>query len=213
MLPKNAKVAIKNENWKKAMQDEYNSLSEKKVWDLVEDKGAKIVGSRWHFGVLYGRKGEISRFKAMFVAKGYSQVLGKDFHETYSPTTRLSTIRLIVSLSVQKGSKIRQMDIKSAYLNAHIAEEIYMTQPEGFEHLDNKGKPRVCLMKKSHYGLKQTGRKWYLNIRNFLVAKGFESSVHDSCLFINKSERQLQGAVYLWVDDIISCEFQENFSF
>ena len=134
MLPKNAKEALKNENWRKAMQDEYDSLSENKVWDLVEDIGAKIVGSRWHFGVKYGPTGEISRFKARFVAKGYSQVLGgKDFHDTYSPTTRLSTIRLIVSLSVQKGSKIRQMDIKSG----------------------NKGKPLICLMKKSLYVLKQ----------------------------------------------------------
>ena len=129
LLPKNAKEALENENWRKAMQDEYNSLSENKVWDLVEDNEAKVVGSRWHFGVKYGPTGEISRFKAMFVAKGYSQVIGKDFHETYSPTTRLSTIRLIVSLSVQKGSKIRQMDIKTAYLNAPIAEEIYMKQP------------------------------------------------------------------------------------
>ena len=146
------------------------------------------------------------------MAKGYSQVLGKDFHETYSPTTRLSTICLIVSLSVQKGSKIRQIDIKTAYLNAPIAEEIYMKQPEGFEQLDNKGKPLICIMKKRLYGLKQSGRNWYLTFRNFLVAKGFESSVHDNCLFIKKSERQLQGAVCLWVDDIISCEFQENFS-
>ena len=118
------------------------------------------------------------------MAKGYSQVLGKDFHEIYSQTTRLSTIRLIVTLSVQKGSKIRQMVMKTAYLNAPIAEEIYMKQPEGFEQSDNKGKPLVCLMKKSLYGLKQSGRNWYLKFRNFLVAKGFESSVHDNCLFI-----------------------------
>ena len=96
------------------------------------------MGSRWHFGVKYGPTGEISRFNARFGAKGYSQILGKDFHETYSPTTRLSTVRLLVSLSVQKGSKIRQMDIKTAYVNAPIPEEIYMKQPERFEQLDNK---------------------------------------------------------------------------
>ena len=194
------------------MQDIYNSLSENTDWDLFEDYGAKLVGSRWHFGVKYGPTGEISRFKARFVAKGYSQVLGKDFHETYLPTTMLSTIRLIVSLCVQKGSKIRQMDIKTAYLNAPIAEENYKKQPEGFEQLDNQRNPLVCLMKKSLYGFKRSGRNWYLTFRNFLVAKAFESSGHDSCLFIKKSERQLQGVVCLWVDDIISCEFQENFS-
>ena len=212
LLPKNAKEALKNENWRKAMQDEYNSLSENKVWDIVADNGAKLVGSRWHFGVKYGRTGEISRFKARFVAKSYSQVLRKGFHEKYSPTTRLSTIRLIVSLSVQKGPKLIQMDIKTAYLIAPIAEKYYMKQSEGFEQLDNKGKPLICLMKKSLYGLKQSGRNWFQTFRNFLVAKGFESSVHDNCLFIKKIERQLQGAVSLWVDDIISCEFQERFS-
>ena len=102
------------------------------------------------------------------------------------------------------------MDIKTAYLNAPIAEENYMKQPEGFEQLDNKGKPLVCLMKKSLYGLKQSGRKCYLTFRNFLVAKGFESSVHDNCLFIRKDERQLQGAVCLCVEDILSCEFQKK---
>ena len=87
-----------------------------------------------------------------------------------------------------------------------------MKQAERFEQIDNKGKPLVCLMKKNLYGLKQSGRNWYLTFRNFLVAKGFESSVHDNCLLIEKSERQLQGAVCLRVDDIISCDFQENYS-
>ena len=170
------------------------------------------MGSRWHFVVKYDPTGEISRFKARFVAKGYSQVLGKDFHETYSKTTRLSTIRLIVSLSAQKASKIRQMDVKMANLNAPMAEDFYMKQPECFEQLDNKGKPLICLMNKSLYGLKQSGRNSYQTFRNFLVAKDFESSVHDNCLFLKKSERQFQGAVCLWVDDTISCKFHENFS-
>ena len=87
-----------------------------------------------------------------------------------------------------------------------------MKQPEGFEQLYNKGEPLVCLMKKSLHGLRQSGRNWNLIYRNFLVAKGFESSVIDNCLFIEKSERELQGAVCLWLDIIISCEFQENLS-
>ena len=73
------------------------------------------------------------------------------------------------------------MDIKTAYLNAPIAEELYKKQQEGFEQLDNTGKPLVCLMKKKFYGLKQSGRNWFLTFRNFLVAKGFEPSVHDNC--------------------------------
>ena len=73
LLPKNAKEALKNDNWKKAMQEKYNSMSKNKDWDLVEDNGAKVMGSRWHFEAKYGPTGEIGRFKARFVAKGYSQ--------------------------------------------------------------------------------------------------------------------------------------------
>ena len=82
-----------------------------------------------------------------------------------------------------------------------------MKQREGFEQLDNKGKSLVGLMKKNLYGLKQSGRNWYLTFRNFLVPKGSEFSVYDNCLFIKRNDRQFQGAVCLWVDNIINCEF------
>ena len=86
----------------------------------------------------YGPNGEIPRFKARFVAKGFGQVEGRDFHETYSPTAKMSTIRIVLSLAVQNRYQLRQLDIKTAYLNAKLDEEILMKQPEGFEKFDEE---------------------------------------------------------------------------
>ena len=89
------------------------------------------------------------------------------------------------------------MHIKTAYLNAPIAEEIDMKQSEGFEQLDKRGKPLVCLMKKNFYGLKQSEKNWYLTFRNFLVAKIFESSFHDNCLFIKKIKTTSKRSLFV----------------
>ena len=89
----------------------------------------------------YGPNGETSRFRAKFVAKGFSQVEERDFHETYSPTAKMSTIRIVLSLAVQNRYQLRQLDISTAYLNAKIDKDILMKQPEGFEKFDEEGKP------------------------------------------------------------------------
>ena len=103
MLPKSIDEAIRDKNWYEAMKLEYNSLVENRVWELVENKGNKPIGSRWHFSLKFGPSGEITRYKARYVAKGFSQVPGRDYNETYSPTTRLSTIRVLISYAVYKN--------------------------------------------------------------------------------------------------------------
>ena len=100
----------------------------------------KPIGSRWHFALKYGPDGEISRFKARFVAKGFSQVEGRDFHETCSPTAKMSTIRIVLSLASQIRYQLRQSNIKTAFLNTKLGEVILMKQPEGFEKLDEERK-------------------------------------------------------------------------
>ena len=122
LLPKSIDEAIRDKNWYEAMKLEYNSLVENKVWELVENKGNKPIGSRWHFALKFGPSGEITRYKARFVAKGFSQVPSRDYNETYSPTTRLSTIGVLISYAVYKNTELKQMDIKTAYLNADIEE-------------------------------------------------------------------------------------------
>ena len=161
LLPKNVDEALQNPNWFETMKNEYDSLVENNVWSLLESD-EKPVGSRWPSALKFGPDGgDICRYKARFVAKGFSQVFEKDFYETYSLTTRLSTIRILMSLAISNGYQLKQMDIKIAYLNAPIEEDVVIKQPEGFELLDENGKPFVCKLKKNLYGLKQSGRNWF----------------------------------------------------
>ena len=210
LLPKNVDDALQNPNWFEAMKNEYDSLLENNVWSLVKSDG-KPEGSRWHFALKFGPDGDICRYEARFVAKGFSQVFGKDFWETYSPTTRLSTIRILMSLAISKNYQLIQMDIKTAYLNAPIEEDVVIKQPEGFELLDEDGKPFVCKLKKSLYGLKQYGRNWFLTLKAFLITLRFVNSFHDECLFIKKQEEKIVEILCLWVDDLIICGLSENF--
>ena len=97
LLPKSIDETIRDKNWYESMKLEYNSLVENNVWELVENKGNKPIGSRWHIAIKFGPRGEITRYNARFVGKGFSQVAGGDLNETYSPTTCLSTIRVLIS--------------------------------------------------------------------------------------------------------------------
>ena len=128
--PKNVSQALKDPNWKKALEDEYASLIQNEVWDVIEmDKSKSIIGGKWKFKTKYDADGNISRYKARFVAKGYSQQHGIDFTETYCPTVKLTTLRTILAYAAHKGMIVNQMDIKTAYLNAELDEEVYMHQP------------------------------------------------------------------------------------
>ena len=133
VIAKLTEEAIKDKNWHKAMETEYSSLVENSVWELVDNQDIKPIGSRSYFALTCGPSGERVRYKARLVAKGFSQVPGRDYIKSYLPTTRLSTIRVLLNYALRNGSELKQMDIKTAYLNADIDEEILMQQPEVFE--------------------------------------------------------------------------------
>ena len=111
LLPKKVDESLQNRNWFEAMKNEYDTLVENNVWSLVKSD-ENPVGSRWHFALKFGPDGDICRYKARFVAKSFSQVFGKNFYETYSPTTRLSTIRILMSLAISNDYQLKQMHIK-----------------------------------------------------------------------------------------------------
>ena len=201
-LPKNANDALSNPNWKKAMQDEYNSLINNNVWELVPQTDQTILGGRWHFTLKYNNEGVISRYKARYVAKGYNQIKGVDFKETFCPTVKMATLRLILAISTAKGFDVRQWDVKTAYLNANLEENVFLQQPEGFEQKDSGGNQLVCKLNKSIYGLKQSGRNWYYTLQMFLKSIDFTASKSDPCLFMRISKDVLEY-VCIWVDDII----------
>jgi hypothetical protein len=213
VIPKGPKTAMKHEEWRKAMQEEYDSLIENKVWHLVKRTKQTIpISGKWCFTHKYGPNGEIIRYKARYVARGFSQIHGRDYDETYSPTVRYTTIRTILALAAQRGMNLHQMDIKTAYLNATVDEDIYLEQPIGFVQTGNNGEELICKLDKSLYGLKQSGRNWHHELKNFLINNGFKPAEYDSCLFTRKNKDGKLDVILVWVDDLILCSENHNFA-
>ena len=153
------------------------------------------------YAVKHGQDGDV-KFKARFVAKGYSQQANVDYHQTFSPTAHITSVRMLQQLSVEHGLTVHQMDVKSAYLNADIDCELYVEQPEGYEVLGDDGQKLYCKLNKSLYGLKQSGRNWNNLLHSHLVDEGFVQSLSDACLY-TRNIRDVIMIVIVWVDDII----------
>jgi hypothetical protein len=164
----------------------------------VRDKS--VVGSRWIYKVKQAADGSVEKYKARFVARGFSQIEGIDYDETFAPVTRYSSIRSILALSAQMGWRIHQMDVKTAFLNWIIEEEVYIEQPEGFETFDRES--HVCRLKRAMYGLKQTPCAWYTRIDSYFIGLGFtKSEVHANLYQIIVEGKLL--IIVLYVDDLI----------
>jgi hypothetical protein len=144
--------------------------------------------------------GVVTRNKAQLVAKGYSQVEGLDFDETYAPVARLESIHILLAYATYHGFKIYQMDVKSAFLNGPIKEEVYVEQPPGFE--DSEYPNHVYKLSKVLYGLKQAPRAWYECLRGFLITNGFKVGKADPTLFTKTIAKDL-FVCQIYVDDII----------
>ncbi|KAH9294697.1 hypothetical protein KI387_038285, partial [Taxus chinensis] len=131
--PSTIQESLQSKSWKDAMDVEYQSVMKNNTWQLVDlPPGKKPIGCRWIFKTKYKVDGTIEKYKARLVAKGYAQKEGIDYEETFSPTAKIKMIRMIFSLAAQFGWKFHQMDVKSAFLNGDLQEEVYMTQPEGY---------------------------------------------------------------------------------
>ena len=142
--PETYKQAISSsekENWLQAMQEELNSLSETNTWTLVEcPKDKNVIPGKWVYKVKTKADGSLEKYKARYVAKGFKQIEGTEYSETFAPTSKPETFRFILSLAAKENFVLRQMDVKSAYLHPEIKEEIYLEQPSGFEKMDPTGK-------------------------------------------------------------------------
>lgn len=182
------------EKWYAAVRDEIDSLERNKTWTLVKlPEGRAPISCKWLFKVKPDESGEGSRYKARLVARGFSQKAGFDYAETYSPVARLDTVRVVLAIANAQRMAVHQMDVKTAFLNGHLEEEIYMSQPEGFE----RGKHLVCRLNRSLYGLKQASR-----FHSFVERLGFRRSLSDPCLYVKGSESS-QIILVLYVDDLL----------
>jgi len=183
------------------MQEELNQFTRNDVWRLVPRiSEMNVIDTKWVFRNKMDEQGIIVRNKARLVAKGYNQEEGTDYDETFAPVARIEAVRLLLAYACLSGFKLFQMDVKSAFLNGFINEEVYITQPPGFE--DHKLPRHVYKLKKALYSLKQAPRQWYERLSNFLLSKSYERGQVDKTLFIKKSNSDII-LVQVHVDDII----------
>ncbi|CAJ2671288.1 unnamed protein product [Trifolium pratense] len=187
--------------WYDAMKDEMNSMKNNNVWDLVElPNGMKAIGCKWVFKTKRDSLGNIERYKARLVAKGFTQKEGIDYTETFSPVSKKDSLRVILALVAHFDLELHQMDVKTAFLNGDLEEEVYMKQPEGF--FSNDGEHLVCKLKKSIYGLKQASRQWYLKFHGIISSFGFVENPMDQCIY-QKVSGSKTCFLILYVDDIL----------
>ena len=184
--------------WMKAVRSEMESLIRNETWTLMElPKNRKVVDCKWVFKRKRNEMGQQTNYKARLVARGFTQRHGFDFDETYAPVARITTLRVLLSLAVQRNSHIHQMDVKTAFLNGKLNEEIYMRQPEGFVEGE-----LVCKLNKSLYGLKQASRMWNQRFHEVITKMEFKRSDYDQCLYMRTSGSKILFLL-LYVDDLI----------
>lgn len=199
--PGNFKQAVQDNNWKQAMELEMTSIEENETWDLTTlPPGEKVIGLKWVFKLKKDADGKIVKHKARLVAKGYVQKRGVDYDEVYAPVTRLETVRLLLALSAKKNWEVHHLDVKTAFLNGEIKEDVYVSQPEGFE---KTGKEHlVYKLKKALYGLRQAPRAWYAKLNSCLENFGFLRCPYEPAVYT----RMEQGEVLIiavYVDDLL----------
>lgn len=183
--------------WKEAMDSEMRSHSENGTWRLVKRPvGKKVLKNRWVYKIKHNPNGEIEKFKARLVVKGFNQVKGVDYTETFAPVSRYETIRTLLSVAAARKLKLVQFDIGTAYLNSELKEEVYMEQAEGYEI----GSDMVYILDKTLYGLPQSGRAWFETFSAKLKEMGYVQSKSDKCLFMKTTST---GKIYvvIYVDD------------
>ena len=171
--PTSIEEALEDSDWVMAMQEELNNFTRNEVWVLeAPPKDKNIIGTKWVFRNKQDEHGVVVRNKARFVTKGFAQVEGLDFGETFAPVARLEAICILLAYASYHNMKLFQMDVKSAFLNGFINELVYVEQPPGFE--DPRYPNYIYRLHKALYGLKQAPRAWYERLRDFLLNKGFK---------------------------------------
>lgn len=188
--------------WERAMQEELDSIKVNNTYVLVPlPAGRQAIGCKWVYKIKRHADGSIDRFKARLVAKGYSQLYGIDFTETFAPVVRYSSLRAILALAASGDYEVHQMDVKTAFLNGDLDEDIYMEQPDGFR-ADGEQAHWVWKLNKSLYGLKQAGRAWNKKMDAALVELGYKPCHSDSCVYVKRDD---SGVFYIlvYVDDLL----------
>ncbi|KAK2372557.1 putative mitochondrial protein [Trifolium repens] len=200
--PLDVKAALKSKVWKEAMNEELRSIEKNKTWDLCNlPSDKKAIDVKWVYKAKQNPEGKIIKYKARLVAKGFLQRQGLDYDEVFSPVARHETIRLVIALACSRRWPLFHLDVKSAFLNGPLEEDVYVKQPPGFEL---KGKEdKVLKLHKALYGLKQAPRAWNKRIDNFLVMQGFRKCSVEYGVYVKKSDDKHMLIICLYVDDLL----------
>jgi hypothetical protein len=157
--PSGVEDALSEQCWREAMAAEMEAIQTNKTWELAElPAGHRAIGLNWVFKVKKDPEGNVVKYKARLVAKGYAQREGVDYKEVFAPVARIETVRLLLALAARSGWKVHHTDVKSAFLNGDLCEEVYVQQPLGFVVENGSGK--VLRLRKALYGLRQAPRAW-----------------------------------------------------
>ncbi|KAL5768866.1 hypothetical protein ACOSQ2_015649 [Xanthoceras sorbifolium] len=200
-IPKTVHEAISHPGWHHAMIEEMNALDDNGTWHLVDLlSGKRAIGCKWVFTVKVNPDRSVARLKARLVAKGYAQTYGVDYSDTFSPVVKLTSVRLFISMAATYHWPLYQLDIKNAFLHGDLQEEVYMEQPPGF--VAQRESVRVCRLKKSLYGLKQSPRAWFGKFSQAVEKFGMMKSKSDHSVFYKQSKAGIILLV-VYVDDIV----------
>ncbi|BBH01896.1 BURP domain-containing protein [Prunus dulcis] len=184
------------------MEIEIEMIEKNETWELVDRPSDKpIIGVKWVYKTKLNLDGSIQKHKARLVVKGYAQKPGINFNETFASVARLDTIKTLIALAAQKGWKLYQLDVKFAFLNGVLKEEVYVDQSDGFVVPNYEDK--VYKLKKALYGLKQSPRAWYEEINAYLISCGYVRSTSEATLYCKTKEDSGTLIVSIYVDDIV----------
>jgi hypothetical protein len=199
--PATFEEAQARECWRLAMIDEITSIEANGTWELVDPPpGQRPIGFKWVYKLKKDATGIIVRHKACLVAKGYAQRFGIDYDEVFTPVARLETIRLLLALAASEGWHVHHMDVKSAFLNGELREEVYVAQPLGFAVAGQEKK--VLRLIKVLYGLRQAPRAWYAKLDSSLGSLGFQRSAYEHAVYTRGAGKQ-RLIVGVYVDDLV----------
>ncbi|GJY88291.1 retrotransposon protein, putative, ty1-copia subclass [Tanacetum coccineum] len=192
---------FESNKWIDAMNAEIQSMMDNMVWVLVDlPPGCKTVGSKWIFKKKTDMDGIVHTYQARLVAKGYTQLYKIDYEKMFSLVADIRAIRILISIAAYYDYEIWQMDVKTAFLNGYLDEDIYMVQAEGF--VDPNYPRKVCKLQRSIYGLKQASRSWNKRFDKEIKRFGFDQNLDEPCVYQKASGSNVTFFI-LYVDDII----------
>lgn len=203
-IPENFREARASEQWEfweQAMVEEKDSLDSHDCMTYVaRPPGQKVIPVHWIYSVKVDSHGNVTRFKARLVAQGCRQIPGVDVNEVFAPTSSFGARRAFLCKAAFEDLEVHQLDIKTAFLNGELEEDVYVTQPPGF---DNGDKNTVCYLNKALYGLKQAPRAWHKKLSSVLSEFGFEACKSDAAVFVQREDSGSPIYMLIFVDDLL----------